>query len=117
MTEVGYFFIILGLLFGLLAWSLFSSRKDLRKVILALADHGPCSGYELKCKSGYRYMPVYHYLDLAIELGLVTTSYKVNSARTAEVRGEIKTRVFRLTTAGWQAATRLRAGGGLYDVD
>ncbi len=103
----------LGLFLAVIAWSFAALRNDLRRAILGLAEHGPCSGLELKRKSGH--FIAYATLDKAIEEGLVATSYRTNDARTAAVRGELKTRIFRLTTPGWQVATRLRAGGPLED--
>ncbi len=117
MTEIGYFCITLGLLFALLSLFVASKYRGLRKVVLALASHVPCTGLELKRKGNLRYVAIYSVLRDAVDLGLVRVSYRVNSSSTAAVRGELKTRVFRLTTEGWQAATRLRAGGGLYEAD
>lgn len=113
---MGSVLIGLGLIFAICSWALASQRKDLRHHILALADHGPCTGLELKRRSGSKYIN-YQALDEAIEMNLVTVRYRVNSQRTAAIRGELKTREFRLTTSGWQAATRLRAGGQLKDLD
>ncbi len=103
----------LGLFLAVIAWAFASIRKDLEKAVLGLAEHGPCSGLELKRKSGHSISDIV--LEKAIEEGLVTTSYRTNDALTAAIRGELKTRIFRLTTSGWQVATRLRAGGKLED--
>lgn len=102
--------VVLGLLFGFITWLLISMSKDLRKVLLELAEHGPCTSIELKRRSKVKFYSMHAALWEGVDASLITTRYRVNSQRTAQIRGELKTPEYRLSTLGWQAVTRLRAG-------
>lgn len=107
------FLIVLGLIFALLSWVLFASKRDLKNVLLELAEHGPCTSLELLRRRKRKFFSMYSALSDGVEQSLIVTRYRSNDQQTAEVRGELKTPVYRLSTLGWQAVTRLRAGKSL----